>query len=746
MLQYINPINWRLWQKLLLIIIVMGVVIIVSLRTLLPLHDFTIEFSGKEIDGCIYLTEVQKLLQDSISYRFAAVAALGGDTIAKELLPTLETRIDSAIKAIEAAEQKDSLVVQGKKLGESLQTSQTLSKLKKDWETVKGTPPSVETNLQRAKLVNDAVVLIGQAGDYSNLILDPDLDTYYLMAATIYQAPKLAEKLNSIQEISASVMTRKAITVAEKLQVANLTGGVQLANDDIQRGMTVSFGYDNPAAKAQGVDLGKSVAPVFDEYLRELAAFQQNVDQNFLKVDAISADAKQFSTNVDNLNTKLFKYYAIALSSLQKLIEIRVAKYQSDRSFAINAVIVGTILGLLIVAAISFLITRQVNVLQDTFESIKGGKYEARAKLISVDELGKIAVSLNSTLDTVQSLIQSREERDEIQKSILRLLDEVSTVADGNLMVEAEVKADITGAIADSFNFMIAELRRVIGDVQEVAVQVSSAADEIQSTMKSLAQGSESQSMQISDTSASIDGMAGSIRQVADTAATSTTVAEEALKTAQTGTKSVEKTIKSMDGIREQVQRTAKRIKRLGESSQEIGEIVQLIRDIADRTSILALNASIQAAMAGEAGRGFAVVAEEVERLADRSTEATKRIEALIKAIQTETNETVVAMEDMTREVVNGSEIANEAGKALEEIQGVSKRLAELIQTISLSARQQARTSDSLAKAVGEISTVTQQSAAGTKQAAVSVSNLASLAEGLLSSVSTFKISDNGKK
>ncbi|KAF0247182.1 MAG: twitching motility protein PilJ, partial [bacterium] len=450
-------------------------------------------------------------------------------------------------------------------------------------------------------------------------------------------------------------------------------------------------------------------------------------------------------TNSNNLNDKLFKYYAVSLENLQKYIQIRIDNFQANRLNAILAVVVGTIIGILIIAVISLLITRQVNSLQETFETIKAGKYDTRAKQLSSDELGMIAVALNSTLDTVQSLIQSREERDEIQKSILKLLDEVSTVADGNLTVEAEVKADMTGAIADSFNFMIAELRRVIGDVQEVAVQVSAAADEIQSTMKSLAQGSESQSIQIGDTSSAIEGMATSIKQVADTAATSTNVAEEALKTAQTGTKSVEKTIKSMDGIRDQVQRTAKRIKRLGESSQEIGEIVQLIRDIADRTSILALNASIQAAMAGEAGRGFAVVAEEVERLADRSTEATKRIETLIKAIQTETNETVVAMDDMTREVVNGSEIANDAGRALEEIQGVSKRLAELIQTISLSARQQARTSDSLAKAVGEISTVTQQSAAGTKQAAVSVSNLAGLAEGLLSSVSTFKISDNGK-
>jgi methyl-accepting chemotaxis protein len=682
-----------------------------------------------------YLEPTQELLKTAVSYRIAASASLLGDSSARDSLQKIESAIDDSIRKI--AEAEEFIGSDQNKLGVGLRTTESFNKIKQDWDAIKGKAPSPETNQQRAKFVTDIVGLVSQVGDYSNLILDPDLDTYYLMAAVVYQAPKLSERINTVQDIGLGVLSRKTLVPTEKQQISNILGALQLSNDDVRRGMRVAFGYRD--------ELGKNVSPVFNDFDKELSNFQQSLDQNFLKVDATTLDLRQFYGTGDNLNEKLFKYYAVSLENLQKYIQIRIDNFQSNRRNALLAVIIGTIFGILIIAGISLLITRQVNNLQQTFETIKGGQYDVRAKQVSNDELGTIASSLNSTLDTIQSLIQSREERDNIQKSILKLLDEVSTVADGNLTVEAEVTADMTGAIADSFNFMIAELRRVIGDVQEVAVQVSSAADEIQSTMKSLAQGSESQSVQISDTSSSIDGMANSIRQVADTAATSTNVAEEALKTAQTGTKSVEKTIRSMDGIRDQVQRTAKRIKRLGESSQEIGEIVQLIRDIADRTSILALNASIQAAMAGEAGRGFAVVAEEVERLADRSTEATKRIEALIKSIQTETNETVVAMEDMTREVVNGSEIANEAGKALEEIQGVSKRLAELIQTISLSARQQARTSDSLAKAVGDISTVTQQSAAGTKQAAVSISNLASLAEGLLSSVSTFKISDNGK-
>jgi twitching motility protein PilJ len=209
----------------------------------------------------------------------------------------------------------------------------------------------------------------------------------------------------------------------------------------------------------------------------------------------------------------------------------------------------------------------------------------------------------------------------------------------------------------------------------------------------------------------------------------------------------VQETIKEMNRIRDQVQETARRIKRLGESSQQIGEIVQLIDDIADRTSILALNASIQAAMAGEAGRGFAVVAEEVERLAERSTEATKQIATLIRTIQSETDEAVAAMETTTHEVAAGSELANRAGQTLIEIEGVSKRLAELIQSISQAAKQQARGSESLAVSMDEISEVTQQTAAGTKQATVSIGTLALLADELRASVSTFRLPDgNGRE
>jgi methyl-accepting chemotaxis protein len=417
----------------------------------------------------------------------------------------------------------------------------------------------------------------------------------------------------------------------------------------------------------------------------------------------------------------------------------------STRLTLISVVIAGLAAGALALLVTRGL-TRQLTTISNLFKRIGVGEFDARAEVTSRDELGVVATSLNAMLDSTLGLIQTREERDAMQAAVEKLLTEVKDVAKGDLTVEAEVTSDFTGAIADSFNLMIGQLRGIIAGVQEATLHVSSSANEIRSTTEHLSRGSDSQAMEIAEASAAIDEMATSIAQVSENAAVSATVGAQALANARQGTLAVRNTMDGMGRIRDQVQETAKRIKRLGESSQEIGEIVQLIGDIADRTSILALNASIQAAMAGEAGRGFAVVAEEVERLAERSTDATKKIDTLIRTIQNETNEAVAAMEATTSEVVNGSVLAEQASQALSEIETVSNRLAELSQSISLASKQQARGSETLAKSMGEIAEVTQHTAAGTKQASVSISSLAVLADELRDSVSTFKMPDgNGR-
>jgi methyl-accepting chemotaxis protein len=391
-------------------------------------------------------------------------------------------------------------------------------------------------------------------------------------------------------------------------------------------------------------------------------------------------------------------------------------------------------------------VTRQITSITDLLTQIGIGNFAARAEVLSRDELGRVAQSLNAMLDNTLRLIQSEQERDAIQASIKKLLDEVSGVATGDLSVEAEVGTDFTGAIADSFNFMISQLREIVANVQEATHQVTSSASTIQQSTEQLSRGSEAQVAQIVETSHAIDEIAKSIQMVAASTQQSASVASDARTSARRGTEMVHNTIGAMDRIRNQVQETSKRIKRLGESSQEIGEITQLIGDIADRTSILALNASIQAAMAGEAGQGFAVVAEEVERLAERANNATKQIETLVKTIQTDTNEAVSAMEESTREVVEGSKLAQQAGQTLNEIDNVSNRLAELIQTISSATKDQARGADALTKSMNEINAVTQQTATGTKQAATSVSKLAKLADALRVSVANFKLPSHSSK
>ena len=345
--------------------------------------------------------------------------------------------------------------------------------------------------------------------------------------------------------------------------------------------------------------------------------------------------------------------------------------------------------------------------------------------------------------DTQNDLQQTAETNEQNQNAILRLLDELADLADGDLTTQATVTEDFTGAIADSINFAIDQMRSLVSAINTTAVQVTSAAQETQATAMHLAEASEHQAQEIAGASAAVNEMAVSIDQVSANAAESAAVAERSVAIAKKGADVVQATINGMDNIREQIQETSKRIKRLGEYSQEIGDIVSLINDIADQTNILALNAAIQASMAGDAGRGFAVVADEVQRLAERSSAATKQIEALVKTIQNDTNEAVISMEQTVAEVVRGARLAQDAGVALEEIENVSKNLADLIQNISNAARQQASSAGHISNTMNVIQEITSQTSAGTTATAKSIGNLAQLANDLQSSVAGFKLPEN---
>lgn len=341
---------------------------------------------------------------------------------------------------------------------------------------------------------------------------------------------------------------------------------------------------------------------------------------------------------------------------------------------------------------------------------------------------------------TVSRLAEEKNANERNQIAIERLLNEIGNLADGDLTAEATVSEEFTGAIADSINYTIEQLRDIISSINDTTVMVDSAAKETQTKALTLAEASESQANEIASASSAVKEMAGTMDKMSVDASESATVAKSSVQIAKSGANVVQNTIHGMDTIREQIQDTSKRIKRLGESSQEIGDIVSLINDIADQTNILALNASIQASMAGEAGRGFAVVADEVQRLAERSSAATRQIEALVKTIQSDTNEAAASMEQTTAEVVNGAGLAHDAGVALEEIEKVSLNLSELIESISSSASAQANTAGNISLTMNTVKDITSQTAAGTTDAADKVGNLSLMTKELRGSVAGFKL------
>ena len=403
-------------------------------------------------------------------------------------------------------------------------------------------------------------------------------------------------------------------------------------------------------------------------------------------------------------------------------------------------IVCAAILGIYLVRVVAGDISQQADSIKDMLGNIGIGMFDARAEKITDDELGDVAVALNAMCDNTLALIQSDEERYGIQQSIENLIGEMEQVASGDLTVEAEVREDITGAIAGTVNHMTEQLRLIVQQVQNGTYLVTSSADEIADASNQLTAETENQAKAIVDTSNEVLDMTTQFDEVASNTKASMEVAHKARETANRGYEAVSNTVTGMDRIREQVQSTSKRIKRLGESSQEIGEIVQLISDIADRTSILALNASIQAAMAGDAGQGFAVVAEEVERLAERATDATKQISTLIKTIQTETSEAIADMEESTREVVEGSQLATQAGETLAEINEVSQNLEELVERVSNSALKQSEVAKGIANKMRDISSATLDSAEQSRSSTAQVASLAKLANQLGDSVSQFSL------
>lgn len=789
--------NLKLWQKLGLLSLAFVIPTLVLVVLLRQEKNIAIDFAEKESAGNHYLAGLKAVLEGLPLY------GMSGDSGAA-------AKVEGGFKMLDEAERQ---------YGAVLLTSQRLATLRDQWQKTSASTDAANRSARTEQLIQSVVDTFAYVGDTSNLILDPDLDSYYTMEATVRHIAENQRNIYGVVKMVQTLPTDRAVNPQERMQLLVQLGQLRQGVDNHRAGMTKGAAA-NPGGQLTGV------RAALESHIATSQAFADRVTRNV--VDRGDSGAAPSREGIDDAAER-----ALAASSrvwddtskaLQGMLDTRISSANNRKylayGIAASAVLFASLIAWLIVNSLTGPLQEAVRIA----DTLARGELVASRHAAGNDEVGQLIASMNRMTDylremantaqkvsegdlavtvnarskndqfgvaframvdylenmarvsdgiasgnlgmTVEpksgrdrfgnsfknmlertlALVQSQDERNQLQKSIMKLLDEVANVGAGDLSSEAEVTADMTGAIADAFNYMIIELRGLIAKVRSATGQVSSTAVAIQAASQKLVESSGHQATRIEDTASAITSMATSIQDVSKNAIASAEVAAQSLANAEQGAGAVQNNIQAMGRIRDQVQETAKRIKRLGERSQEIGEIVKLIDDIADRTSILALNASIQAAMAGEAGRGFAVVAEEVERLAERSTSATKQIDALTKSIQSETNEVVASMEETIREVVDGSSLANEAGQALSEIRSVSQQLAELSRTISDAALRQAGNSESVLAAMHEISLLTSQVSSGTKQTSTTVETLVSLSEDLGGAVAPFKLPAEGSK
>ncbi len=400
----------------------------------------------------------------------------------------------------------------------------------------------------------------------------------------------------------------------------------------------------------------------------------------------------------------------------------------------------------LVIASIALLlilgnkVVKPVKELADFSEKMASGDYRAKADIEATDDFGLIAENLNRTAEKMTKVAFNQEAQQELQRSVTEFLTVVSQIGRGDLTLRGKVTNDALGNVVDSVNYMLDNFTKVLERVRKAGVDVSTSANEILVASEQMMNGAIQQDQEITNTSSAVEELTVSMKQVSNNAEASAEAARRALDAAEQGNRAVRDTLEGMQRIRASVQATAKKIKSLGDRSLEISEIINVINDITEQTNVLALNAAIEAARAGEAGRGFAVVADEVRKLAEHSRNATKDIAALIKAIQAETNEAVVVMEEGTKEVEVGARLADQAGKALDAISSVVRQSAELVQEISLASKQQVRGTEGVANAMQIISNITRQTSQGARQTSRTVEQMVKLSEQLNEALSQFRI------
>jgi methyl-accepting chemotaxis protein len=691
-----------------------------------------LEFNQKESFGVAYINPVRELLHQVQQHRLYSMAILSGQPRYEEKLAQTKARIDQVVLEVDEQESR---------YGAMLQTTKPWTAIKKSWSELKSARfSSPEASEREHNQLTAGIIdlILNYAGNYSNLILDPDLDSYWLMDAFVIKLPALTENLGR-----ASLLSAKGTKLSEddRVELAGLykaTGG--LMSDLVNVNMATVYKENKSGA----------VKPAVDDTLRRAETTTAEHLAALRARSLMSGAADPFGSSLDQLVTKttsgvddVYRLWEKVSPQLDALALARVANYRRQRTIGFWAAAVAITLLVYVFVAFYRSVQDSVQSLREATARMIAGTDESFT-LAARDELGQVALSFNEINQALQEARDLRatveSENRALQGNILSLLRIVSEAAEGKLHVRATVTEGVLGNVADALNQMLDSWQQLISGIHRLVEGTQRTAAAIESSTAAMAEGATRQAQEVLGASEAVKRMAQGIEKVSGTAETAASAAKRAQESAVAGAGSVQTAVKGMDQLRAKVQAGAKKIKSLGDRSMEITGIVGTIAKISDQTNMLALNAAIEAARAGEHGRGFNVVADQVRQLAERTASATQEIESLVRLIQGETNESVEAIEQQTAVVEEESRIVSQAGEALSRIREVSTHSAELIADINEIARQQVGGAMSVSKVIEHVTEIARRTEAGAADSLRATRELAALSQQLQKSVNQFQL------
>jgi twitching motility protein PilJ len=699
-----------------------------------------IDFAATEqrgIEPTRAITELYKVLQD---HRGLSVQHLSGVASAAEPRQKKQNEVDQAFAALDIFAKRDKWDGPIAKLW---------GKVKVDWKQIatsvaNRTGTAMETRQAHHGLIRDLLKIRETGADFYKLSLDPEGFTFYMMKAVIYDMARLTEPLGFIRGSGADVLFRASqarddktrhMTDTERINLASLIDrareGLELTVESVEKAMD----YE-PALRTK-LEAGLSNVRTNVSGALKLA------DDHLINASTITYDFRAYRKSYSDAIDELNGFNTRVLETLDQALKDRVVSGRTHQLTVLGTVLflaaISALLGIFIVRSVLRPVRRLVGVM----EQISKGDTKARAAFASPDEIGQLARQFDQMVDEREHAATIvREENDKLNESVLTLLQSVAQLARKDLTTKVPVAEDVTGPVGDALNLLTRETAKVLQQVSDISADVTQASLKVKEQSDAVSSVAQIERDQVEKTAADLDIAATTMKRIADLAQASNVAADNAIKTTQSALSTVSATVGGINGIRETIRETEKRIKRLGERSQEISGVVNLINTIAERTHILALNASMHAASAGEAGRGFAVVADEVQRLAENARQATAQIATLVGNIQAETADTVTTMNNTISQVVEGTKLAEQAGEQMRRTQESTAELVASVQLIASSSKEQAQMSADLRTRAGEIRKSSQHTSDQLKEQSTQTTNLVEYARNLLSAIRVFKLAN----